>query len=259
MAAASAAAPMFTTVIPTSRVTSSSCGLLEERLRAGLSSSLLSASSLQPRAAEREVRGLGAGQQGGAEQERARGRRAQQEEAHRGESRSARSPARIGDGGSRRAPTQRTPGARLDLADHGQRRARGLGEAARRGSSGRRRAGEQELVVLAAAGGPIREIAAERPRGRADRGDSGSRSSRDARAHAALAADVREVGGEAVGERRSSRGRAGCAPSKRPSRGARARPQVRAHDRSRRRAARQPGRRRPRAGRGRRRSGRATR
>ncbi len=89
MAAARAEAPMFTTVMPTRSVTSSSCGRLEERRGARPALALLLRELLEAGAAQGEVRGLRAGEERRAEDERAEDAQLEHEEVTH---RSARSP-----------------------------------------------------------------------------------------------------------------------------------------------------------------------
>src|SRR2546426_64616 len=62
------------------------------------------------------------------------------------------------------------------------------------------RAGEEQLVILAATGGPGQRLAIERPRDRVHRGVHGEPSELHTRTEPALLAQVAEVGRETVGE-----------------------------------------------------------
>ncbi len=90
MAAARAEAPMFTTVMPTRRVTSSSLRLREQgRERAGRLALLLG-QLLQPRPAQREVRGLRAGEQRGEQDQDPEDDQLGEQQASHGSARSRR-------------------------------------------------------------------------------------------------------------------------------------------------------------------------
>src|SRR5437867_4615444 len=198
--AAIAAAPMLITVMPISSVTSSSCGRSMSGFGAPSASSL-SATCLR-RARPREKYAASAPVRIA-------------EQAMSTPSAKNRRPRCSGTGAPRHevlepgADGDRAP-AGVQVADPvagGRHLAHGAEPRARLGREPRSqplegpgRAGEQELVVLAAAGGPGERVPIERLRDRVHRGAHREPCELHARADGALFAQVSEVGGQAVGE-----------------------------------------------------------
>src|SRR4029453_3635049 len=204
MVAAIAAAPMLITVMPTSSVTSSSCGRSMRGFGAPLVSSVSSVLAVtclrRARPSEKyaaSAPGRIAGEARSTARAKNRGPRCSGTGAPRHEVLEPRA-----DG--HRAPTgvqiaNPVAGGR-HLADGREPRARGGREARGQPLEGPRLTGEQELVVLAAAGGPGERVPIERLRDRVHRGAHREPRELDARAGGALLAQMPEVGRQAVGE-----------------------------------------------------------
>src|SRR2546428_6974026 len=221
--AAIAAAPMLITVMPTRSVTSSSCGRSMSGFDAPLASpfeaTCLSrarpgekyAASAPVRIAEQTMR-----------MRRARNRRPRLSgtAASRHE---VLEPGADGDGAPARVEVPDPVGGGRHFAHRAEPRPGGTREALGQALDRLGRAGEEQLVILAATGGPGQRLASERPRDRVHRGVHGEPSELHTRTEPALLAQVAEVGRETVGEIDHRRDPAGRDRPRPPVRGERAR------------------------------------